>query len=455
MASFFKLFPRIEYNGSVQTNIATSFIINQALINTNTIQKYTLKDGDTPQTVAKDIYGNVKNYWVLMLINNVINPYTDWLMDRLDLENYTEKKYKEGANGLHHFYSISKGGPVDDITTRCWKWHWQHQDYINWRVVTGVRINDGGAGYTKPPLVEFEGGTGQGATARTVVDNENFYDIDTTAIRSGDPGTIFIDGSEYSGDDIYEAAAMANESGHQVLVLFNILRLVTNTLDVDFSCSYTLNKAVITRIAPLNVVQVIVTNTGTHEYSSPPVVKIVPQKGDYPTRDADCDAILGKAREIYKVTLDNPGENYNTEPKIELIEPYGMGGIIRADIDMIKGTIKRMTVMSAGSGYINPPQVKFIGGGGRGAQASIELRDPPGTKDHTVYDVTPLPQDLIPITNLNYEIEENEKRREIIIINPAHIDKFLNSFEMMMENKLRTSIDNSYVIFDTSAGKGL
>ena len=54
---------------------------------------YDLKNGETPEVLAHKIYGNVYFHWVLLLFNDIIDPYEDWPKPDSAIENYIQRKY--------------------------------------------------------------------------------------------------------------------------------------------------------------------------------------------------------------------------------------------------------------------------------------------------------------------------------------------------------------------------
>lgn len=54
---------------------------------------YIVEEGETPTQLAQDFYGDPKLFWVLLNLNDVINPWFDWPMDYNNLIRYTASKY--------------------------------------------------------------------------------------------------------------------------------------------------------------------------------------------------------------------------------------------------------------------------------------------------------------------------------------------------------------------------
>jgi len=76
-----------------------SFIVNEAFL-----EEYTIKSGERPEDISFFLYNNAKYHWVILLINNIIDPYLEWYYTEEQLEALVEKKYGAGnANATHHF----------------------------------------------------------------------------------------------------------------------------------------------------------------------------------------------------------------------------------------------------------------------------------------------------------------------------------------------------------------
>lgn len=142
MSTFFKNFRETDYsfiNDSSFTkkkviNILTSFLLRQVSNNkSTTFQKYSLKDGDTYEQLSIDLYDTPYFYWIFLILNNVVNPFTEWCYTFEIVEKFTEKKYAAGRrlkktdgtwmtiplttglNGIHHFYNTQTDSICDEV----------------------------------------------------------------------------------------------------------------------------------------------------------------------------------------------------------------------------------------------------------------------------------------------------------------------------------------------------
>lgn len=137
---FFGLFPKMDYqmigvkdDEKRVTNILTSFHLKKLPSTKSLIfQFYSLKDSDIPESVAEVLYGNYQHYWTILVVNDIVDPYSEWIMDNETLEAFTAKKYEngviikkadgsedtlllsEGINGIHHFINVQTEEIIDD-----------------------------------------------------------------------------------------------------------------------------------------------------------------------------------------------------------------------------------------------------------------------------------------------------------------------------------------------------
>lgn len=105
MAKFFKHYPRELYTlqdkpqalDSV-TNICTRFSFEAAFKeNASTYYEYEIKEGETPELLAHKLYGSSELHWIILLLNNIIDPYYDWPMSQNVFKKYLNIKYNPQA----------------------------------------------------------------------------------------------------------------------------------------------------------------------------------------------------------------------------------------------------------------------------------------------------------------------------------------------------------------------
>lgn len=107
MRQYFSNHPVITYRGlNIRNLMLNAQVVKGVLSKTSVVYPYTLEEGDTPTMIAYDYYGSVDYVWLVLLSNDMIDPYTDWYKGTLDFESYLAKTYGSVANAMstiHHY----------------------------------------------------------------------------------------------------------------------------------------------------------------------------------------------------------------------------------------------------------------------------------------------------------------------------------------------------------------
>jgi len=114
--SYFRELPDVEYQSPFATRISSSSYvkaknifrrmkIRDDLQNIFTVfDKYEIREGARPDTIAEEIYGKSDLDWVVLLSANIINVRDQWPLSSRDLYEYTVSKYGlENINRVHHY----------------------------------------------------------------------------------------------------------------------------------------------------------------------------------------------------------------------------------------------------------------------------------------------------------------------------------------------------------------
>lgn len=51
---------------------------------------YTIKNGETPEIISYNYYGTTDYWWIILLYNNIFDPFYDWPLSETDLEQYVK-----------------------------------------------------------------------------------------------------------------------------------------------------------------------------------------------------------------------------------------------------------------------------------------------------------------------------------------------------------------------------
>ena len=114
--AYFSQFPKLTYdllaNGNVTVvpDIFRRIKLKDKIKNNIIIlDKYDLYDGEKPEDVSYKLYGSVDYYWVVLLINNIVDRYYDWPMSYADFEEFVKDKYAE-PGAVHHYEVLQSSG---------------------------------------------------------------------------------------------------------------------------------------------------------------------------------------------------------------------------------------------------------------------------------------------------------------------------------------------------------
>lgn len=69
---------------------------------------YVVKDGERPDQISYEQYGDEQYYWIILQINEIIDFYNEWPLSNKELEEYCKKKYGslEGMNKISHYETV-------------------------------------------------------------------------------------------------------------------------------------------------------------------------------------------------------------------------------------------------------------------------------------------------------------------------------------------------------------
>jgi len=96
-------FPWSEQQYKVAKNIFRRFKLSDSVLDTATyFKKYVIDDSERPDIVSQKVYGRSDYDWVIMMCNNIMNPYFDWPMSSSVLMDYINTKYDNPYEIKHY-----------------------------------------------------------------------------------------------------------------------------------------------------------------------------------------------------------------------------------------------------------------------------------------------------------------------------------------------------------------
>ena len=113
---FFNIVPNIEYDEkpisypfSESDFVVAKNFFRRYKINDDVFQfavffkKYTIKDGERPETLAEKFYGNQFYDWVILLTNNMVNAQYDWPRTNYEIYKIVEEEFDDPYSEISHY----------------------------------------------------------------------------------------------------------------------------------------------------------------------------------------------------------------------------------------------------------------------------------------------------------------------------------------------------------------
>jgi hypothetical protein len=127
MAKYFNNFPKTFYTLEgkplgldVVTNIISRFGLEQSFkTNTSIYEKYNVQESDTPEIIASKIYDSPERHWIILAMNDIIDPLFEFPLEYRTLTSFINDKYTANAavsqtglnwaqQNIHSYYSVEK-----------------------------------------------------------------------------------------------------------------------------------------------------------------------------------------------------------------------------------------------------------------------------------------------------------------------------------------------------------
>ena len=90
----FSAFPLVEYKDKLGVNITLRTRLKQYVSGDSfAFYPYTIEDGERPDTIAYDYYGDSNLSWLVLLANDIIDPYHEWPLGYNDFQSFIVSKY--------------------------------------------------------------------------------------------------------------------------------------------------------------------------------------------------------------------------------------------------------------------------------------------------------------------------------------------------------------------------
>ena len=119
--SYFKNFQRLVYQFPDDIKrVITDLSIrpkfrDDILENANNFELYNVNDGDTPEIIAYEQYGDENMHWAILIANNVMSIYNDWVKDQAQFQEFLFQKYKTQTDSDGGTVTLSRIGVTEFV----------------------------------------------------------------------------------------------------------------------------------------------------------------------------------------------------------------------------------------------------------------------------------------------------------------------------------------------------
>lgn len=173
MSKYFNYFPKTLYRPTdentdydVVTNLISRFVIEDSIKDNSYVYYfYDISEEDTPEILASKLYDDPEKHWIILAMNNIIDPQWDWPLSERQLSSFVNGKYTANANttigqtglqwakeNIHSYYYVTEDTVGDTITIN--KFEIDSNTYANTSSSTNTFVLSDGNRVTKKILKE-------------------------------------------------------------------------------------------------------------------------------------------------------------------------------------------------------------------------------------------------------------------------------------------------------------
>jgi hypothetical protein len=189
MARYFNNFPKLDYdlesNNKLDyvTNIVSRFGIDDKLKENSSIYyKYSIDDGETPEILAAKYYKSPEKHWIILAMNDIVDPQFDWPLTYSQFNEYVDTKYSAnnyadtantGVPGLSYAQNLSHVQAYYKVVT---KTVGSTITIDKFKVDANTYANNTLMGITRGDTYIFSDDTA--VTIKVTKETENYYDYE-------------------------------------------------------------------------------------------------------------------------------------------------------------------------------------------------------------------------------------------------------------------------------------
>lgn len=112
---YFSLLPNVEYSISpTDRKVARNILVRAKITDgirslMSTSAEYTIAEGEKPEHIAHRVYGRPDYHWIILLFNEIHDPYFSWPLSGTEFDSHMSKTYPGKALYIHTGGIIESG----------------------------------------------------------------------------------------------------------------------------------------------------------------------------------------------------------------------------------------------------------------------------------------------------------------------------------------------------------
>jgi len=99
-------------------------------------EKYSIEEGERPDTLADKAYGDPFYDWVILLTNNMVNAQYDWPLTNYQIYKTLESEYEDPYGTIHHYETYEIGQYPEGLRVDEEFYNSTHKININGSILT-------------------------------------------------------------------------------------------------------------------------------------------------------------------------------------------------------------------------------------------------------------------------------------------------------------------------------
>lgn len=115
MYNLFSRFPIISFNGSLARNIFVKIKMSDVLTRLSAVfYPYTIMEGERPDVIAANYYGDARYSWLVYMANDILDPYYEWPLTTDQFDQFIVAKYGSITEAIERIAYWKDNGASDE-----------------------------------------------------------------------------------------------------------------------------------------------------------------------------------------------------------------------------------------------------------------------------------------------------------------------------------------------------